>query len=286
MSGPATPEAVEPFEAPDEYDKELALDPALDVAFERALKRRRKVLTPASTEAHLTVVSNGTNRLGQPILMEPITHAAIMNNLLCREELDPSPDPLPETSATIIGLENYTNAVSKGEDITPFKENIERVAANQPEKGALFNSYLNQADKEVLSTYYILRERTLNRIKKASMRGDLTLAEAIVVWSKVNDEIPEIKRNIEKADKAVDYMGAVEKIDTNKQKVESEVRSRWEGTTPQGRELIRKKLWEIKREMELKAGVFPPGVALPEVEQPEDDSEPPPLPPITLAHPP
>ena len=101
-----------------------------------------------------------------------------------------------------------------------------------------------------------------------------------------DDEIPEIKRNIEKADKAVDYMGAVEKIDTNKQKVESEVRSRWEGTTPQGRELIRKKLWEIKREMELKAGVFPPGVALPEVEQPEDDSEPPPLPPITLAHPP
>lgn len=278
-SGPAAPEADEPFEAPDEYDDELTLDPALDLAFERALKLRRKIPT-------VTVTSNGTNhRLGKPVLMEPISPAAILNNLLCREELDPS-GPQPQPSPTIVGLEKLTDAIAKGEDLTPFKETIERVAANQPEKSDLFTSFTKQADRETLADLYVIRARTMGVIKQASARHDLHLSEAIVVWTKTNEQITEMKKGTGKDEKAIDYAGAVEKIDTNRQKVEHEVRSRWEGTTPQGRELIRKKLWEIKREMEAQKGIFPPGMEPPPpAELPEEEVEPPPLPPITLAHP-
>lgn len=284
---PKAAKAEDLFDPPEEYDTEIPNGLELDIAFEKALKLRRAKRLPPKPD--VIVASTGTSatyRMGVPVMMEPLSQAAILNNLLCREELDPS-GPLPPPSPTIIGLQKVSDAIANGEDITPYKENIERVLANQPEKGELLRSYINQADKEALTDMTIMRQRSLAVIKQASLRSDLHLSEALVVWRTCNEQIPLLSKK--DADKPVDGANVVEKIDYHKQQVEREVQKRWEGTTPQGRELIRKRVWEAQREIEIASGVYPPGMEpAPPPEPPEDLAEPEPEaapPEITLAHP-
>lgn len=274
------------FDPPSEYDAEIALDSAADVAFEQAVRLRRKVLK-APKKSDVIVLSNGTNMMGRPIPLEPTTEMAVLNNLLCREELNPSGD-LPPLSPTITGLQNVMTAISRGEDITPFKENIERVLANQPEKGELIGSYINQANKEALADMIAMRAGSLRVIKQATARTDLSMSESLVIWRMTSDQIAALSKGTTSGDeKPVDGVHVVEKIDYNKVKVERETVRRWEGTTPQGRELIRKKLWEVKREVLAKQGVHPTGTVPAEPPEVPEDSQPFETPeiPVTLAHP-
>jgi len=276
-------DAVDP---PDEYDAEFTLElAAADRAFEKALRNQRQ--HPRKKDAHLVVVSHGTYMMGRPVPQEPSSESAVLNNLICREELDPS-GPLPPPSPTIVGLQAVSDAIADGGDLAPFRDNIERVVSNQPEKGELLRSYIDQADKEALVDMVVMRANSLKVIKQASLRHDLHLPEAIVVWRLSNEQIPVLKKGVGMDEKAVDFAGAITKIDYGKRKIAQDIEQRWEGTTPQGRELIRKKLWEIKREVEIKQGIYPPGVEpreAPEPPEDEPDTPPPPLPPITLAHP-
>ena len=281
---------IELLDPPDEYDHEIVLEPAADAAFERALKLRRRVKAPPkpADESTMVVLSNGTNVMGRPVPMLPGSDMAILNNLLCREELYPS-GPIPPPSPTIVGLKNVMNAITNGSDLTPFKENIERVATNQPEKGELVNSYLKMAEKETLVKMVVMRDRAVTIIEHATARTDMTVSEALVVWKMTSDQIPGLSKNVGN-EKPVDSEHVIEKIDYNKAAVDRDVRRRWEGTTPQGRELIRKKLWEVKREVMAELGIHPTGIAAVEpTEPPEEETKPfetsvtPP--PVTLAQP-
>lgn len=275
------------FDPPDEYDAEIALEPSADLAFEQAVKLRRKALTV--TEPKKTVVlTNGKNMLARPVPMEPFTDMAILNNLVCREEINPSGE-LPPPSPTITGLQNVMDAIARGEDIAPYKENIERVLANQPEKGELIGSYINQANKEALADMVVMRAGSLRVIKQATARTDLSMSEALVVWRMTSDQIAALNKGIGTDEKPVDGAHVVEKIDYNKTKVERDVARRWEGTTPQGRELIRKKLWEVERAEQAKRGIQPSGTTPVEPPENPEDAQPfdlPATPPeVTLAHP-
>ena len=295
---PAQPEAAvldvsEPETPPEAYDDECVVDPAADLTFEKELKARKPVVpltvipATAPKETHLVVRANGTHMMGRPVLMETVSAAAVVNNLVCREELDPS-GPLPPPSPTVLGLQSVVRAIAEGFDISPYRESIQRVAANQPEKSEVIRAYVNQVDHETLADLVVMRSHSIRVIKQASTRNDVTVGEALVIWSKCNEQIPELKKGIGTNDKAVDSVSVVEKIDYNKQQVERSVQHRWEGTTPQGRELIRKKLWEIKRKMLLDAGVHPPGMEPPEPpeDEPESSTLEHPLEAVTAANPP
>jgi hypothetical protein len=235
----------------DELTDENAFLLAEDIAFEKEVKARR---APA-----LTVLASGSDSFGRPVVMLPNSSMAVMNNLLCRAETQPSEAELEPPSQTITGLLGVVKAISEGEDITPYREHIQQVAANQPEKAEVVNAYLNQFDFEKIATYAFLEERTLRHIRRAIQQKDVSMAEALVVWQKVREDGPQIRRNMQDRSKPVDTVTVCEKIDYRKQQVEHSVARRWEGTTPQGRELIRKKLWVIQREMLAKLGVYPTG---------------------------
>ena len=44
-------------------------------------------------------------------------------------------------------------------------------------------------------------------------------------------------------------MAVVEKVDVKRQHTDRTLEARWAGTTPQGREIIRKKLYDLKKEI-------------------------------------
>lgn len=283
-----SPEVAD-FDPPDEYDEDFVLEPTADLAFERAVKLRHKVTAKAKAPDSV-VLSNGTNMMGRPIPVVAATEMGVLNNLLCREELYPS-GPLPPISPTIIGLENVMTAIATGADVGRFKENIEQVVSNQPEKGELLKSYLNQADREALVDGVVMRASSLRVIKQASARADISISEALVIWRLSNDLIDRLKRGVGEDEKPVDGEHVVGKIDYSKLKAERETKQRWEGTTPQGRELIRKIVWTEKRRLLLEQGIKPTGITPIEVTEPtEEETKPfdlPENPPaVTLAQPP
>lgn len=222
------------------------------------------------TAADVTVITSGTDSLGRPVFMEPTSPHAVLNNMLVRDQLDPK-EPLEPVSQTVLNLQGTVKAIAKGEDISPFRAHIQQVAANQPEKSDVVIGYTVQANQEYLADMVELRANAVRQIKRAIRRDDVSSSEAIVVWKIANEQIPAITKEIADRSKAVDTVTVVEKIDFHRQQIEHSVQKKWEGTTPQGRELIRKKLWELKQQLNAARGIFPEGVEPPEV--PEDVTE-------------
>jgi len=92
----------------------------------------------------------------------------------------------------------------------------------------------------------------MRMIKRAARNDTLTLDMALVVWKLCRDQLPELRRNIEVDAQAVDSTSVVNKIEQARQASDAAFEKRWEQTTPQGRELIRRRLWEMKESMRRK----------------------------------
>jgi len=244
-------------------------------------KPKSKRLTPALPDT--TVVSTGTsvevvitstgsnpsNMLGRPVFMEPTSPHAVLSNFVTRSDLTSS-EPLEPLSPTVTGLKGLVSAMSENRDIAPYKEHIQQIAANQPEKGDVVRAYVNQADHELLADMVEMRANAVRHIKRATRQNEVSVSEALVVWRMANDNIPALTKGLSENDRAVDTTTVIEKIDYRRQQVERSVQKRWEGTTPQGRELIRKKLWELEQKLDRERGILPTGVEPPEI--PEDTS--------------
>jgi hypothetical protein len=204
---------------------------------------------PAPPKPATTAKASGTNNpIGNPVMVDmPTSTHEVLNNLVCRELIDPS-GPMEPLSQTVLSFQATVDAMSRGTDITPYKEHIQRIATNQPEKGDVIRAYVNQIEHEMIADLTVMRANAMRVIKRASGRNDVTVSEGLVIWRMCNEQLPDLKRGIN-LDKAVDSVTVVEKIDYAKQQAERVTHTQWEGTTPQGRELIRKKLWEVEQEV-------------------------------------
>jgi hypothetical protein len=230
------------------------------------------VSTGTQAASETVAASKGTHTFGTPQKdIIPNSESAVLAELLSKDSEDPQ-EALEPLSQTVIGLKSLVSQITKGEDISAHRAHIAQVAANQPEKGDVVRAYVNQANYELLADYVEIRANGVRHIKRASRRDEVPMTAAIVCWKLANEQIDKLVDSSTKNDKAVDTTTVIEKIDYHRQQVERTVQTRWEGTTPQGRELIRKKLWEIEREMKIKAGILPPGMEPPE--PPEDEPVP------------
>lgn len=183
----------------------------------------------------------------KPVLMVPTSPDAVLNNLVARDIVDPA-GPLEPVSATIGILTKLVSGIASDGDIAEVKDSLTRITSHQQEKSDVFQAILNQLDQERVADMVEVRAHSEKVIKRASMRGDMTTGEAIHVWRTASDVIDKCQLR-QKNVKAVDTVTVVEKVDLKKQELERSVQQRWEGTTPQGREIIRKKLFALKRQM-------------------------------------
>jgi len=184
----------------------------------------------------------------QPAIRLPTSDEAVLTNLMSRELLAPFA-PLPPPSPTVELLAKTVATISNGGDITPFKEHLERVSANKPEKSELILSQLDQINDERIPRLVELQDNSERVIVSASRRGDVNVTEALIAWKLANQELALILKAKQDRAQPVDGKAAVEKISTANQQIDRTVAIKWEYTSPQGREIIRKKLWQLKREI-------------------------------------
>ena len=97
-----------------------------------------------------------------------------------------------------------------------------------------------------------VRAKVTNKLIKCAERDDLTPAEALACHKIFGDEITSIRSYLKdySAGPLKDVEGLLEKIDFNDSSNLRELAKKFEKTTPQGRELIRRLLHEIKMKIE------------------------------------
>jgi len=191
-----------------------------------------------------------------PVPMEPNTPEAVLNNLLVQELCDPS-GPVEPISPTIGVLKKLTMGLTHGSDISAIKSDIMRIAQHQPEKAEVFNAVMNLINQERVADAVEMRAGIEKLIKRAVQRGDLNTGQAMVVWKMTDTIIQDAQQKQGEENKGIDTVTIVEKVDYAQQKVERSIQQKWSGTSPQGREIIRKKIFELKKEVRSAAAAAP-----------------------------
>lgn len=199
-------------------------------------------------------------KFAKPEMMLPTTPSAVVNNLIARKMNDGGP-PAEPISNTVKVLTRLSSAVSSGSDISDIKTDIVRIVSNQPEKADIFQSVLNCVDQERTSDMVEIRAIVEKELKRAVQSGGLTTTECLAVWDIANTIIEKNQAKSAKMNKPVDSSN-IQKVDVSRIETEHLVQQKWEGTTPQGRQIIRMKLFELKRHVAV------------EVEQAKEEEEP------------
>lgn len=187
----------------------------------------------------------------------PDSPEAILNNVLCREINDPSQDEsshVPDPNITV--LDEIAQGISHGTDINHVRDDALRIASHQTEKVNIVKALIRGVDINRLNRFVQVRDRAEHELAKASMRGDLRSTEylSFLRWSAT--EIKQIMSDMNDesvASSGADSASMLNKMDHAAQAQEASTADKYKGTTPQGREIIRKQIYDIESKLE-KAG--------------------------------
>lgn len=180
----------------------------------------------------------------QTDLANMLTGAArVMNDLVTRHMIDvlngqeEAPSMEPDASLTV--LNNLVHAFSSGEALDKIKPDIDRLTMAQDDRMTLVNSLTTQHSLIRMARLMMARDR-LERFMLASVeRSDLTPSEALLFLKMIQTDMSEIQDQI-KPTPIKDSKGLVDKVDYAQKKAIATTLSRYDNTSPQGREIIRK----------------------------------------------
>ena len=203
----------------------------------------------------------------KPVLVPPTSDMAVINNLIARELLDNS-GPIEPVSPTIAVLCSLIERMSRGQNLTEIKDQLTTITTNQKEKSEIYSAILNLIDQERSMDSVVARAHIEKLLKRCSMRGDMSSAELLVAYRLHNEAIEKVQGRQSKT-QSVDTVTIVEKVDVKNHEDERHAQQRWENTTPQGREIIRKKLFTLKREIMAQQQAAASAEVIPEISAPQ-----------------
>jgi hypothetical protein len=206
--------------------------------------------------------ANGGQRrpFAKPEKVLPQNQDDVLNNVLARELADPSPTPAGDTDDPNIGILNeLAQGLSHGSDLNHVKDDVVRVASNQPEKIGVFQSVMRAIDLNRVNDFVQIRAHSEKEMKRAALRGDLKSWEHLALMRYSNDNIHQILASFKEGNgtTGVDSITLIEKVDFARQQHDAEVDKRYKNTTPQGREMIRKQIFVFKKKLQ-EAGKLKP----------------------------
>ncbi len=199
---------------------------------------------------------------------------ALINNVLCREIQDPTTgftEPAPDPNITV--LDEISRGISQGTDINHVKDDAMRIAAHQTEKASMVRALMRGVDINRLNRFVRVRDKAEHELSKAAMRGDLKSHEYLAFLRMSALEIKEIMVNLssEEMHKSAgsDSAGMLAKMDHTQQAQESASARQYKGTTPQGREIIRKQIYDMKTQLRKAGKLKPHGTVVEHPPKPE-----------------
>lgn len=199
---------------------------------------------------------------------------AVINNVLCREIQDPTQgfaESPPDPNITV--LDEISRGISQGTDINHVKEDAMRIAAHQTEKASMVRALMRGVDINRLNRFVRVRDKAEQELSKAAMRGDLKSTEYLAFLRMSALEIKEIMVNLSSDElhksAGSDSAGMLAKMDHTQQAQETASAREYKGTTPQGREIIRKQIYDMKTLLRKAGKLKPAGTVVEHPQKPE-----------------
>lgn len=219
-------------------------------------------LPPPPPQAQLPEGEAAPKRKRRPIaepdpVMIPATTDDVLNNVLCREIVNPqSGDEEAPADPNIAVLDEIANGLAHGTSVNHVKDDIIRIASHQAEKTQVVKTVLQAIDLTRVNRFVQVRHTAEVALERAVKRGDLKSTEYVAFLRYSQDELEKIKKELANQSNhmnSFDTQSVIEKVDHARQKVDAQAEERFAGTTPQGREIIRKQLYVVEKALK-KAG--------------------------------
>jgi hypothetical protein len=201
---------------------------------------------------------NGAGAIAQAQPALPDSPEALINNVLCREIGDPSPAGSEASDPNLTILEELAKGLTTGTDLNHVRDDVLRIAANQPEKVNVIKSMLLAIDLNRAARFAKVRDKAEAELARAAMRGDLKSTEYLAFLRFSTTELKDILARLDPHEimhstGSVDSQAMLDRMDHQKQAQEAAQAEQFKGTTPQGMEIVRKQVYKIKKRLQ-KAG--------------------------------
>lgn len=203
----------------------------------------------AETEVVQGAQPGTTRAVARPVEQLPVSRDAVLNNALVKEIMNPSPDSEPEDLSLPV-MREIVRAALEGKDLGEMEERIKQLSTMIHDKHALLQAIIN--GPHALHEKYewlAVRTRTDRELRKMARRGDLSSSELLVVAALASERIQEIDKEIRGAPPA-DPITVVHRIENNRKRDDASMAKVLEGTTPQGREIVRKQVYRIRKQVQ------------------------------------
>jgi hypothetical protein len=182
----------------------------------------------------------------------PTSPIEVVNNVICRDIVEePANDDLDKEippDPTIGLLESVVTGVIDGSSLEAVKDEVTRLLGCPREKSDVIGALLRTHDYYRVAQWVRVRHDNERRIFKASQRGDLTTAESLAFLRLACAEISTITAST-KAETHPDSGSMVDKLDNAQAERDKLAAEKYKGTTPHGREIVRKKLEAEKKKL-------------------------------------
>lgn len=183
--------------------------------------------------------------------------ARVLNDLVTRQMIDViegkvlPPDLRPDASLTVLG--ELVQAFDSGQGLNQIKSEVDRLTMAQEERMVLVDSLVTQHSLVRMTRLMAARDKLERFMLSATERSDLTPSEALLFLKLIQTDMTEIKESI-KPTPIKDAKGLVDKVDYAQKKTLAGAMSRYDRTSPQGREIIRKVLHGLIKRANEKPG--------------------------------
>lgn len=180
--------------------------------------------------------------------------ARIMRDVMMRQ-LNDNPEAAQETfrrstegDPVLDVLENVVKGIKHGTDISSHEEQIEKLVLNQEQRAELIDNILLTHDYDRLVKYIKARKVLEDFMLLCAERGDLSVTEALAFMKIVHDESETLQGRVKAGATSIkDVVSMLHKVDYAIQANEKGLQKKFDKTTPQGREIIRRLAHKLQK---------------------------------------
>jgi hypothetical protein len=178
--------------------------------------------------------------------------AKVLNGLITRQMVDvadgrtESPDLKPDDSLMV--LDELVQGFTSGKDLEKVRSEVDRLTMAQDDRMTLVTSLVTQHSLVRMVRLMVARDRLERFMVSAAERGDLTPSEALVFLKTISTDMAEIQDSI-KPTAIKDAKGLVDKVDYSQKKAAATASAKYDDTSPQGREIIRKIVYGLIKQV-------------------------------------
>lgn len=190
-----------------------------------------------------------------PVRSTPLTADDTINNFICDELAKPDSQKLPD-DPTLDILDRLVDCIVTGADVSEIKEEVTRLVSHPREKAEIIAAVLRNHEYRRFNQWLRVRAQSEELIFRSMRRGELSTAEALAFMRAANAEINQFTATLAKQeDKTSDPTSLLEKVDVGKAAREAESADAYKGTTPHGREIIRRRVFALRRQLKERSKV-------------------------------